>query len=326
MKLLSKTKWVSSFYKLILTLFICFSVNTAWAVEQVTYYHHDALGSPIAATDENGNLLWREAYRPYGDRLLKQDNDTNDTWFTGKQEDDGAGLNYFGARWYDPTIGRFMGIDPIGFKEGNIHSFGRYTYANNNPYIYIDPDGAYSISTHKTVSGNVYTNLGFNRPNKLAKILGYMPGVSAILSVRNASSMTNSLNAGDSVKKDAVASAILSSAASIASFLKPLSETGKSAKNIFTTADLVVTTSHLLLDGSNDATTDAGWKNMKEANGYDDPRFMLEMFRLYDKKYGTSYYNQEKNLNGRIRSLQFKGKDGVRVMHDMIRDARKNIE
>jgi uncharacterized protein RhaS with RHS repeats len=46
-----------------------------------------------------------------------------------------------GARYYDPVIGRFMGIDPKGFDEGNLHSFNRYTYANNNPYKFVDPDG-----------------------------------------------------------------------------------------------------------------------------------------------------------------------------------------
>ena len=116
-------------------------VTQAWAAETITYYHNDALGSPVAATDEAGNLLWREAYRPYGSRLLKEDGGTNDTWYTGKQEDSGTGLSYFGARWYDPNIGRFMAIDPVDFKESNIHSFNRYAYANNNPYKYVDPDG-----------------------------------------------------------------------------------------------------------------------------------------------------------------------------------------
>jgi hypothetical protein len=46
-----------------------------------------------------------------------------------------------GARWYDPTVGRFMGVDPAVIQAGNIHSFNRYGYANNNPYKYVDPDG-----------------------------------------------------------------------------------------------------------------------------------------------------------------------------------------
>jgi len=42
-------------------------------------------------------------------------------------------------RYYDPVVGRFYGNDPVGFRD--IHSFNRFAYANNNPYIYKDPDG-----------------------------------------------------------------------------------------------------------------------------------------------------------------------------------------
>lgn len=45
----------------------------------------------------------------------------------------------------DPVIGRFYSNDPVGFVQGSpVHSFGRYTYANNNPYKYNDPDGEFA--------------------------------------------------------------------------------------------------------------------------------------------------------------------------------------
>ncbi|MGQ0593543.1 MAG: RHS repeat-associated core domain-containing protein, partial [Gammaproteobacteria bacterium] len=52
-----------------------------------------------------------------------------------------SGSKNFGARWYDPRIGRFLAIDPAGFDPQNPQSFNRYAYANNNPYRYVDPDG-----------------------------------------------------------------------------------------------------------------------------------------------------------------------------------------
>ena len=68
-------------------------------------------------------------------------NSTNQIGFAGKPFDDQTGLSYKGARYYNPVIGRFMGVDPLGFQENNIHSFNRYAYANNNPYKFVDPDG-----------------------------------------------------------------------------------------------------------------------------------------------------------------------------------------
>ena len=107
---------------------------------KITYYHTDPLGSPVLATDSAGNVAWREGYGAFGDRLKKPAAADN-VGYTGKQHDNASGLSYFGARWYDPAIGRFMGYDPAGFDEGNPGSFNRYGYGNNNPYKFVDPDG-----------------------------------------------------------------------------------------------------------------------------------------------------------------------------------------
>ena len=45
------------------------------------------------------------------------------------------------ARYYDPILGRFYGNDPVGFQAGTGHSFNRYAYVANNPYVYNDPNG-----------------------------------------------------------------------------------------------------------------------------------------------------------------------------------------
>ncbi|MCB0206886.1 MAG: RHS repeat-associated core domain-containing protein, partial [Anaerolineae bacterium] len=53
-------------------------------------------------------------------------------------------LSYFGARWYDPDVGRFLAVDPRDWTENSpMHSFNRYAYANNNPYRFVDPDGEF---------------------------------------------------------------------------------------------------------------------------------------------------------------------------------------
>lgn len=129
-----------------ITVLLCLLFAGNWqlsqAAEQVIYYHVDHLGSPIAATDEGGALLWREEYRPYGDRINSEpDSALNKRWYTGHPHDNTTGLTYAGARFYDPVVGRFMAVDPQPFTENIVHSFNRYAYGNNSPYKFIDPDG-----------------------------------------------------------------------------------------------------------------------------------------------------------------------------------------
>jgi len=143
---------ISPLMRILLTFGLLLAATAAQAIERVTYYHNDALGSPVAATDRSGTLLWRESYAPYGERLTHEASSKNTVWYTGKQEEAAFGLNYFGARWYDPRIGRFMGVDPAGFSSDNIQSFNRYAYANNNPYAYVDPDGQDSV----VANGRIY--------------------------------------------------------------------------------------------------------------------------------------------------------------------------
>lgn len=108
----------------------------------ITYLLNDVTGSPVAATDEAGAVVWKESYRPYGERLQNQTaSSSNRQFFHGKPYDSATGLQYFGARYYDPVVGRFMGTDPAGYTEGDWHSFNRYAFSNNNPYHYTDPDG-----------------------------------------------------------------------------------------------------------------------------------------------------------------------------------------
>ncbi|MFZ5723823.1 MAG: RHS repeat domain-containing protein [Pseudomonadota bacterium] len=111
------------------------------AAERVTYFAPDALGSPAAAMDEQGNVLWRETYAPYGERQTKSPENPASPAYTGKPEDPDTGLVYMGARMYDPETARFTGLDPQQFKDSDPHTFGRYVYANNSPYRYVDPNG-----------------------------------------------------------------------------------------------------------------------------------------------------------------------------------------
>jgi RHS repeat-associated protein len=121
----------------IFILFLLVSAQLASAAEVVTYLHTDMLGSVVAATNSNGAVVYTEEYKPYGERIHRQDNGQDSSWYSGHSEDQDTRLTYMGARWYDPAIGRFLAIDPAGVNPEDIHTFNRYSYANNNPYKYI---------------------------------------------------------------------------------------------------------------------------------------------------------------------------------------------
>ncbi|MBK7879528.1 MAG: hypothetical protein IPJ83_03070 [Saprospiraceae bacterium] len=58
--------------------------------------------------------------------------------FTGKEVDEETGLYYFGARYYDPRISLWFGVDPLTEKY---FDYSPFTYTADNPIKYIDPDG-----------------------------------------------------------------------------------------------------------------------------------------------------------------------------------------
>ena len=64
-----------------------------------------------------------------------------DYTFTGQKVDASAGLMYYGARYYDAAMGRFIQPDSVVPQPGNPQSLNRYSYAINNPMKYVDPSG-----------------------------------------------------------------------------------------------------------------------------------------------------------------------------------------
>ena len=69
----------------------------------ITYLHSDHLGTPVAGSDENGNILWRETYTPYGEVYGGEDAAReNAQGFTGHIRDTATGLTYMQAQYYTP--------------------------------------------------------------------------------------------------------------------------------------------------------------------------------------------------------------------------------
>ncbi len=109
------------------------------------YYHQDNVRSTGLVTDGNGQVVFHGIHDPYG-QLDRQHSSGSEIYlddFTGKDFDDCSGLYYYGARYYDPQLGRFINADTgLGAEPlENAAAFNRYAYAGSNPVMYIDPSG-----------------------------------------------------------------------------------------------------------------------------------------------------------------------------------------
>jgi len=95
---------------------------------------------------------------PFGGCLQSQGTLGTDKRFTGQRLDN-TGLYYYGARYYDPTIGRFISADSIVHNYGNPQSLNRYSYCLDNPLKYIDPTGHSPVLYLQTMYSAYLTGL-----------------------------------------------------------------------------------------------------------------------------------------------------------------------
>jgi len=117
------------------------------------YFLSDILRSTIGLTGGAGELKQRYSYDPYGN-MTQTDTSTgftNPYQYTGREADTSA-LYYYRARYYSPGMGRFISEDPAGFAGGQ---FNFYAYANNNPVIFLDPYGLWTIQLGLSLSGSL---------------------------------------------------------------------------------------------------------------------------------------------------------------------------
>jgi RHS repeat-associated protein len=99
----------------------------------------DALGSTVGLTDATGAITTSYAYQPFGKTTASGGASSNSFQFTGRENDGGgAGLYFYRGRYYNPTWGRFISEDPIGFAGGDSNL---YAYVGNSPTNFVDPQG-----------------------------------------------------------------------------------------------------------------------------------------------------------------------------------------
>ena len=136
------------------------------------YYNSpDHLTSASVITDVAGLMVQKLDYMPFGSERVNEKVGGFQTrfTFTDQEKDAESGLMYYGARYYDPVIGRFTSVDPVVIhtpgaylldpQQSNAHS-----YARNNPLRFVDVTG-------ETV-GEYQPYEASGEPNNYGQLLG----------------------------------------------------------------------------------------------------------------------------------------------------------
>jgi RHS repeat-associated protein len=118
-------------------------VSRITAGGSASHYHYDLRGSTVAMTDSGGNVTDKYAYDPFGTVVNTTGTLANPFKYVGRYGvmDEGTGLAYIRARYYSPSLGRFVTKDPVTGKDGDSQSLNRYIYALNNPVRLVDVSG-----------------------------------------------------------------------------------------------------------------------------------------------------------------------------------------
>ncbi len=118
-----------------------FTPPPGYSTNGTIYYHKDQVGSTKLVTDENGKVVSRVVYQPYG-TIESITSDQFRPKYNGKELDEGSQLYYFEPRYYDPSIGQFITADKR-LEASNLYVqnvFNSYAYGFSNPVSYLVPN------------------------------------------------------------------------------------------------------------------------------------------------------------------------------------------
>lgn len=147
------------------------SINYASGSDVVLYHHTDAIGTPVAKSDTDGNVIQRSNHSAYG---TSDHANYGGIGYGGHVADANSEMIYMQQRYYDPTISSFISVDPVGTDDSPTIMFNRYRYANSNPYSFTDPDGRCGshIKDHVAQGCSSIQVNGYGAQRSLAATLG----------------------------------------------------------------------------------------------------------------------------------------------------------
>ncbi|MBJ7311490.1 Ig-like domain-containing protein [Rugamonas sp. CCM 8940] len=140
---------------------------------ELNWIHLDRLGSPIAISDQGGNVVEKLAYDAWGKRRQLDGRPVNGTatpdsidgkvdnrGFTGHEMLDQLDLVHMNGRVYDPLIGKFLSADPLVTDPFDGQNYNRYSYVLNNPTNLTDPSGFCYVPTGSSICKRTGTRGG----------------------------------------------------------------------------------------------------------------------------------------------------------------------
>jgi RHS repeat-associated protein len=140
------------------------------------YYLTDSMGSVIGLVDGAGNIQSRIVYDGFGNVLSGDDGSSQggDFRFQGQWLEGESGLYYMRARDYDSQTGLFLSRDAVDVQQQGVEAFNPYQFAYNNPLVFSDPSGLFtlievnaSLSTKDILEG--FKNRAYNEALDLVK-------------------------------------------------------------------------------------------------------------------------------------------------------------
>ncbi len=144
---------------------------------QYYWYQNDHLGTPQKLIDINGTVVWSAQYTAFGNAQVQVETVTNNLRFPGQYYDAETGLHYNWFRYYDPGIGRYLKVDPIGFLGGDVNL---YPYVWNDPANWVDPKGLQKkkgrrFETKGKKATGEYNTIGCDGKGNVIPLLLHLP-------------------------------------------------------------------------------------------------------------------------------------------------------
>jgi RHS repeat-associated protein len=129
-------------------------------------------------TNSSATPVATYAYDAFGNLSASTGSLANPFRYTGREFDSDIGLYYYRMRTYDPSVGRFVSEDPIGFSGGN----NFYRYVRNSPSRFVDPSGMVIVPNGTAQENQDYgTALNYlNRDPQMASVISDLQNSSTV--------------------------------------------------------------------------------------------------------------------------------------------------